>query len=264
MKDKMRSMDEDGDDDDDGAGGGVGGDGYDNDDGNEDENDEEEEEEMEGDVIVDMGGLSFGAVRGTGENVATSDRWREELDAKGYTYYHDEVTGESVWVRPHVDVDDPYSSGLPSHEEYVDESGERCYHNVGTGVTLWAKDPKTNAYDPSQWVDYITSEGDKFHVNIVTEEHVSEVHSQIYRSESAKAQEQDMLGWHVEEGEAVVPLGGGGGDDDDGERGKKGKKSVKGAFKKAGKWAKRMFRGGKSSASKGGHSSAGAAANDHV
>ena len=200
MKDKMRSMDEDGDDDDDdGGGGGGAGDGYDNDEGDEDENDEEEEE-MEGDVIVDMGGLSFGAVRGTGENVATSDRWREELDAKGYTYYHDEVTGESVWVRPHVDVDDPYSSGLPSHEEYVDESGERCYHNVGTGVTLWAKDPKTNAYDPSQWVEYITSEGDKFHVNIVTEEHVSEVHSQIYRSESAKAQEQDMLGWHVEEG----------------------------------------------------------------
>ena len=134
-----------------------------------------------------------------------SARWRQEMDAKGYTYFYDEMSGESVWVRPVQKAPnfDPYSAGLPSHEEFVDEGGERCYHNVTTGVTLWAQDPKTNAYDASQWIEYVNNEGEMYHVNVVTGERTSEKQAAIYRTSSRPKESDD--------GDDSVALGGGSG-----------------------------------------------------
>lgn len=103
--------------------------------------------------------LSSGSLGGAGGH---GGEWVVRSSKNGHPYTKNRRTGEVIWLKPKGQEDD--------WEEYVDETGERCYYNKVTGATLTASAPKTNAYAEDQWSQFVDGDGQLHVYNLVTGE----------------------------------------------------------------------------------------------
>ena len=85
------------------------------------------------------------------QRVVTENAWEEKSNAKGFTYYVNRVTGDTVWEKPKSSVppenkntvwDEWAKNGInetePTWEKYFDEqSGHEYYHNPLTMENSW-------------------------------------------------------------------------------------------------------------------------------